>query len=308
MRNGSIVLFCLLALPVYGSSLASVDELLSRTSQAIQEENYKGRFTYEAGGTMETVEIVHGVVDGEERERVYHLNGVKREFVRSGGDADCISTGRFLLRGGLISAGGDTVSLAENYHFYIRGDERIAGREASVIQAVPKDEYRYGVTLAIDKTSYLPLMSLITAAPNSILERFQMVQLAVGVKDLSQELQAREEEFGKLGGDSPSCGKPGEAKSRWKPTWMPPGFVISHATDEPDKGEALTYTDGIASFTVFVKAANPATLKQGAARRGATTAYIGHLAHENGVYSVVLIGEVPVTTAQQVVTSIKYVP
>lgn len=309
MRNWWVALLCLLAVPAYGSSLISVDDLLNRASRAIQEKNYKGRFTYEAGGAMETVEIVHGVVDGEERERVYHLNGVKREFVRSGGHSDCVSAGRFLLRGGLISADGATISLAENYHFYIRGDERIAGRDASVIQAMPKDEYRYGVTLAIDKESNLPLMSLIMANSNSILERFQMVQLTVGIENIADELKARGNQFGELDGDNVPCAKPGRARSAWQAAWVPRGFVISHATEESDKGEAVTYTDGIASFTVFVKAvSDPDLLKEGAARRGATTAYMGRLNHKNGFYSVVLIGEVPVKTAQQVVSSIKYMP
>lgn len=309
IRNFCWLLLCVFAVPAYASSLTSVDELLNKASRAVQEKNYKGRFTYEAGGALETVEIVHGVVEGVERERVYHLNGVRREFVRTGRKSACVSTGNFLLRGGLISAEGGTVSLAENYHFYLGGDERIAGRDASVIQAVPKDEHRYGVTLAIDKDSDLPLMSLIMANSSSVLERFQMVQLAVDVQDLSEELSAREAVFGRVDGEDLPCARPGTATSEWRATWVPPGFVLSHSSIEADKGEVITYTDGIASFTIFVKSVeNPANLKQGAARRGATAAYMGRLRQGNDFYSVVLIGEVPVQTAQQVVASVKYAP
>lgn len=289
-----------------GAAVESVDELLQKASVAVQESNYKGRYTYEAGGALETLEIVHGIQNGKERERVYHLNGVKREFVRDGRRSDCVSTGNFLLRGGLISAGGSSVSLVQNYHLYIRGAERIAGRDAAVIQAVPKDEFRYGVMMAIDKESYLPLMSLTTNSSKNVLERYQAVEISVGNIDLDAELQARDTAHSTIDGAKLPCAKPDVNSISWHPTWVPAGFVVSHADSTGSMGESLTYTDGIASFTLFVKPSSlQDTAKQGAARRGATTAFLGVTGRQSAQFSVVLIGEVPVATAQQIVASVR---
>lgn len=287
--------------------LETVDELLQRASVSLQEKNYRGRFTYEFGSTLETLEVVHAVRDGVEFERISHLNGAEREFIRSGRDKACVSPGGFLMRGGLIAVGGNAVSLAQNYHFYIRGDDRIAGRKASVIQAVPKDQYRYGITLAVDKSSGLPLMSMITSEQKNALERFQFVHLEVGEPIDEHALQPIDDTFTKLDSSSETCGELPQVDAKWQASWLPAGFVLSHVNRER-RGEALTYTDGLASFTLFVSAeGDPQTRKQGIARRGATTALMTVLGQPTGVVSVVLVGEIPVQTAQEVVASVQKV-
>lgn len=286
------------------NSLASVDELLERASRALQEQNYKGRFTYEFGTTMETLEVAHVVHEGVEYERITHLNGVEREFVRGGRDQGCVSTGSFLLRGGLIPQAGGAVSLAQSYHFYIRGRDRIAGRDAQVVQAVPKDEYRYGMTLAVDSLSGLPLMSLITVSDKSAIERFQFAELEVGHDIDIATISPTGSQHAQLNGAKLPCAKLPQGESIWRAGWLPSGFVVSQITSDND-GDALTYTDGIASFTLFIKPlSDSSSFKQGMARRGATTALMAIVPSKPHSVGVVLVGEVPFNTAQQVVSSI----
>jgi sigma-E factor negative regulatory protein RseB len=285
--------------------IETVDELLQRASTSLQEQNYSGRFTYEFGSTLETLEIVHIVKDGVEVERISHLNGARREFLSSGREKDCVSSGGILLRGGLISASGNAISLSQNYHFYIRGSDRIAGRNASVIQAVPKDQYRYGVTLAVDRQSGLPLMSTITSEHNSALERFQFVQLAVGSGVNEDSLKPTDDHYATLDSRNKNCGPVPSVPTIWQAAWVPPGFVLSHANRNA-KVDTLTYTDGLASFTLFISAkGQPQTLKTGLARRGATTALMTALSFPEGSMSIVLVGEIPTQTAQQVVASLR---
>jgi len=286
------------------AGLRSVDELLDKASRALQEQNYRGRFTYEFGTTLETLEIVHVVRDGVEFERITHLNGVEREFLRGGREKDCVSTGGFLLRGGLIPQAGGAVSLAQSYHFYIRGRDRIAGRDAEVLQAVPKDEFRYGMTLAVDESSGLPLMSLITVSNKSAIERFQFTQLEVGADIGMQAVTPTGPQHAELDGASMPCTKLPQGESIWRAGWVPAGFVISNITSDDD-GDVLTYTDGIASFTLFIKPlADPSSFKQGMARRGATTALMAVVPAIPHSVGVVLVGEVPFATAQQVVAAV----
>lgn len=283
--------------------LTSVDTLLERASKALQETNYQGRFTYEFGSTLETLEIVHAVKDGVEFERITHLNGMEREFLRNGRRQDCISTGGRLLRGALLPYAGGSVSLAQNYHFYIRGRDRIAGREAEVVQVVPKDEYRYGVTLAVDKDSGLPLMSVTTLANKNAIERFQFVELQVGGVISDSELTPVVPQHSLIDGSTVPCNGVSEGSSSWRAGWLPPGFVLSQAGIQ-DGRNALTYTDGLASFTVFIELLEDSSqFKQGVARRGATVALMAAAQFKGNPLGIVLVGEVPVTTAQQVVAS-----
>lgn len=285
--------------------IASVDELLHRASKALQETNYKGRLTYEFGSTLETLEVVHVVKDGIEYERIHHLSGVQREFLRSGRESDCITVGAALLRGGLISTGRDAVSLAQNYHFYIRGDDRIAGRAASVVQVVPKDELRYGMTLAVDNASGLPLMSL-TTTPKSTLERFQFVHLDVDIDILEEDLAPVIASHHQLDGESIHCGEAPQTEPNWHATWVPAGFVLSQSSQSEEHGEVLTYTDGIASFSVFVSTIEQEDkVKTGVARRGATVALMSVTSHNDHPTSVILVGEVPPQTAQRVAASVR---
>lgn len=310
-------LFFCLAL-VFGASstqasedpIVSVDQLLQRASIALQEKNYVGRFTYEFGTTLETLEVVHAVKDGIEYERVQHLSGAKREFVRSGRDQNCVTPGSSLLRGGIIPAGDDLVELAQNYHFYIRGDDRIAGREASVLQVVPKDEFRYGMTLAVDKSSGLPLMSLTTSSSSqNTLERFQFVQLEVDVDVDSLQLSPADAAHQILDSNKVDCDQYSGGESRWQAGWTPDGFVLSQASQGERGDDVLTYTDGIASFTLFIAPLLAGdTFKQGVARRGATVALMTPMTLQGNSLAVVFVGEVPATTAQRVVSSIQSVP
>lgn len=307
-----IAIGCLLLISGSGHAsepLLGVDALLQKASRALQEETYSGRLTYEFGTVLETLEVVHVVKDGIEWERIHHLNGVEREFLRSGKNKDCVTLGGFLLRGGRVDAGGADVSLAQHYHFYIRGDDRIAGRAASVVQLDPKDEHRYGMTLAVDKQSGLPLMSLILSGSDNALERFQFVELDIGMPIDDSALQPTHEAHATLDGKATACQRAESAPGAWHASWVPGGFLLSDSGTDPEAGDFLTYTDGLSSFSLFISPkGGDAAARQGVARRGATVAVMSTLLLGQQPRSIVLVGEVPVATAQRIVASVKPVP
>ncbi len=288
--------------------VATVDELLNQMSQAMQARNYKGRFTYEYGGQLDTVEIVHAVRDGVEHERLQHLSGPNRDVVRKGRPVNCVNAGGFLMRGGVFASphtlGNSPVSLNQHYQFFIRGEERIAGRMAAMVQIAPKDNLRYGLTLAIDKASGLPLMWLTTNVHNKVLERLQFIELQVEPKIDDKELQPGERHL-----DIPTpaslCKRESLAPQRWSLGWLPPGFLLAQ-TEEHQGGQALTYTDGLASFTLRITPAQPEQkLHSGIAVRGATLALLSGFSSNGQPFNVVLTGEIPPETAQAIVSRLQ---
>lgn len=288
--------------------LATVDDLLRQLSQSLQERAFRGHLTYEYGGQMDSLAIVHGLNNGVEQERILHLSGPVREAVRQGRLANCVNAGSFLLRGGLASnTQGVSASINQNYQFVLRGEERIAGRQAALIQMVPKDALRYGVTLALDKATGLPLMWLIQNGQRKILERMQFVDIQLEPKFTDGDFKAEGQAVG-IGVHKEQCFTAPAQPTQWRFNWLPPGFVLAQASREQD-GEYLTFTDGLAVFSVrVVPLVSAAHRRVGAALRGATLAMVTAFNDGDMHYQMSLTGEIPPETAQAVLASIGRVP
>jgi len=287
---------------------AQVQALLSQMSKAVRELNYRGLFTYEYGGSLETLRVVHAVKDGVEFERLQHLSGPEREVLRQGQAVDCLHPGDQLLRGRL-SALGENTDLYKHYHFYIRGSERVAGREAIVVQVIPKDKYRYGYTLGIDKATGLPLKSLLIGGKKRVLERFQFVELELGPMIGKQDYQPASTRHRLADHQLSACNQDQPAQSEhWQITWLPEGFVLSGQRRSENNSDMLMYTDGLTAFSVFIEPAAGQALMEGRAQRGATVAYMSQLVRNQVPYRITVVGEVPAVTAQRVAASISPLP
>lgn len=159
---------------------SSVAEILNLLGSSTKTQSYRGDFTYEHDGTIDMMSVVHAVIDGVEYERIYHLNGPEKAFLREGQGVSCVTAGNHLLRGGRLTlSNGNMVSIDQNYQFLLRGEERIAGRDALVLQLLPRDPYRYGLVLGIDKQTALLTKAVITEGQKKVWERIQFVSLEV---------------------------------------------------------------------------------------------------------------------------------
>jgi sigma-E factor negative regulatory protein RseB len=284
--------------------LATVDDLLRQLSQSIQERSFRGHLTYEYGGRMESLAIFHRLNNGVEEEKILHLSGPLREAVRSGRQVGCVNVGSFLLRGGLASnSSGLAVGINQNYQFVLRGEDRIAGRQAAIIQMAPKDTLRYGFTLALDKATGLPLMWLVQNAQRHVLERMQFVDIQLDPKLSESDFKSESTAVG-LNVGKEQCFSELVQPVQWQFNWLPPGFVLAQSSREPN-GEYMTYTDGLAVFSVRIdQASEPAKQRVGAVLRGATLAMVTGFSDGDRSYRLTLTGEIPPETAQAVLASI----
>ena len=293
-------------------SPARMSELLARMSAAVRELDYRGLFTYEHGGALDTLKIIHSVRDGVEYERLEHLIGPRREFVRSGQQVSCLPPGDQLLRGRLTSLSQNAGGLSNNYQFYLRGNQRIAGRDAQILQIVPRDEYRYGYTLGIDVQSGMPLMFLLVGEGDKaarVLERFQFVELTLGDVD-DAELQPVDDNYRIARHQlAAGCQQLQQAEpGKWRPNWLPRGFMFSGQRRTEPNGDMLMYTDGLTTFSVFIDPVVDSYTVEGHARRGATVAYMQQVERRSLPYSITVVGEIPPVTARRVAESIASLP
>jgi len=177
--------YCLSAFLAFSSSFlyAATPEpkaLLMAMGRALSEQSFSGEFTIEHGSKMESFHIAHQLHEGELQETLYRLTGDENEFLRKSA-ANCATLGERLLAGAAIQSGTESVSLLEHYKAAVVGQARVAGRNAWLLQLSPMDDFRFGLTLAIDEESQLLTRYVVyDAQKRAALERMQFVSIKLG--------------------------------------------------------------------------------------------------------------------------------
>jgi sigma-E factor negative regulatory protein RseB len=297
--------------PLFAQQMDSAYDLIARMAKASKELSYSGLFTYEFRGNLTSVKVAHIVRDGQTYERIVHMDGPEREIVRRGDDMDCMRASDMLLRGSVLKITDNNYShLQDFYNFYIRGDTRIAGRAVSVVNVIPKDKYRYGYIIAIDKETGLMLQSVLINSKGKPMERFQFVDISIGADLDNVESTSELPDSDDINIDQSDCLRVDQqakvSSSQWVPKWLPPGFVLSSYQPIGEDGqEALMYTDGLAVFSVFIDSAE----KSGAlpavdANLGATVAVLTKGFFNKQRYAISVVGEIPRSTAREIASGI----
>ncbi|GAB3105955.1 sigma factor AlgU regulator MucB [Pseudomaricurvus hydrocarbonicus] len=262
-------------------------------------------FTYEYGGALQTLRVTHRVMDGDEYEHLEYLNGPSRRIERSGRSTECLSPADQVMRGLFPALEGDYHGLGQHYRFYIRDEERIAGRAANVLQIVPRDDYRYGYTLSIDKETFLPLASMTFNANRQVLERLQFADIDLISDDSWVDVVGPTTDVNRSVWRA--CDRESD-DMEWRVAWVPSGFVSAGNYRMQDVGEVQLFTDGLSAFSVFLSPMTKEVAAQGKAQRGATVAYMQQHMLNSAPYTVTVVGEIPARTAQRIANSLHWGP
>ncbi|MGE1173523.1 MucB/RseB C-terminal domain-containing protein [Pseudomonas sp. BW7P1] len=284
---------------------------LTRLGQAEQQQSFHGTFVYERNGSFSTHSIWHRVQNGQVRERLLQLDGSAQEVVRVDGHTQCVS-------GTLIAGLGDSPNSAARsldpqklknwYELAVIGKSRVAGREAVIVSLTPRDQYRYGFELHLDKETGLPLKSLLLNDKGQLLERFQFTRLDTSEVPSDKELQAASDcKPVNLESDKASAVK---AAQVWRSDWLPPGFELTSSSSHKDPDtktqvNSLLYDDGLARFSVFLEPLNGAVVTDTRTQLGPTVAVSRRLTTPQGEMMVTVVGEIPIGTAERIALSIR---
>lgn len=283
---------------------------LNRLGRAEQQQSFQGTFIYERNGSFSTHEIWHRVQNGQVRERLLQLDGSAREVLRVDGHTQCISGSSVAGLGAAAESHAHTFdpkALSAFYDFTVIGKSRVAGRNAVIIALTPRDQYRYGFELHLDRVTALPLKSLLLNAQGQLLERFQFTQLEMTVPS-DRELQP--------GAD---CNPASVANTRsidadvaraWSLDWLPPGFQLASSGAHKDPHthvvvSSLMYGDGLARFSVFLEPLDGVAAVESRTQLGPTVAVSRRLATAAGQMMVTVVGEIPIGTAERIALSVR---
>lgn len=312
---GAILLFIVpLTLAAEGQGRA----LLTDMADAHRALEYQGRLIYSQGGRISAMEVLHAVIDGRQYERLSHLDGDASELIRHGENVVSVDRNRQVMRVpasetlGPLDVSERMARVPEQYNVLVDGDDRVAAREAVRVRVVPLDEHRYGYRLWLDRESSLLLRLELVNARGQAMEQLEFVSL-----ELQPELSR--EDFRIPGDDTDvfaahDSSEAGEAGERDVPSllaagWLPEGFravTLDRDEDgeEPRRRFSQTFSDGLAAFTVFVEPApgEDPELLHSVSRMGPTVAVSQGLELEEGLHLMTLIGEVPLETAEQIMS------
>ena len=288
-------------------SLFSPTWWLKKMGGALRSENYAGNFTYIRGSRFDNVRIVHVVDQGRELERLFNLNGDVRELYREDGEAHCYHPRSDLSTDGLaghdVHIGpftptfSDRVLSTQNlYNLAMQGEDRIAGRPAVVVTVSPRFNDRYGYRVWLDKETGLLLQSHLIER-GRIKEIFQFTHIELGEFVSKSILQTA------MVGDTishPLALDVNEKKEKpaWKVNWLPDGFRPVRI-----QGDRLHFTDGLATFSVFIETSGPTPMPDLATTDGGTAVITRR--HQKTGPQITVVGEVPVRTARRVAESVE---
>lgn len=304
---------CLLsALPAGASDAQEGQKLLFAMSDAIRNLDYQGSFTYQHSGRTDTLRVFHaGGVN--ERERLVSLNGPNRELVRNGSAVICVEAdgsavsyasgrGKGLLP---LVPTANAASLEENYAIRMAGSDRVAGYLADVIDVQPRDGFRYGYRIWLERDSRMLLRSMVVNQRNQVLEQFMFVALEIGRLPSEADLLPRKS--GRVIHDESAAI---ELDMRDAPGFrvaaLPPGFVLVSArrpsANMSKISEHLVFSDGLASVSLYIESQDDKNAGLTAlAGRGTLNV---HAFSRDGLRFTVL-GDVPMATVNSIAQSVE---
>jgi len=295
------------------------EQLVNRMSEATKNLNYAGVFVFTRGTEMDVMRMLHKSDARGEREKIVSLTGPAREIIRNNQTVTCIfpDTQQVMVERSRAQSfpaklADPVETLAEFYQFTTTGSERIADRDTWIVSVAPKDNFRYGYQLWIDKNTFLLLKSELRDESGKPLEMVMFTELelpeSIGDELFTPSITGDEYTWYQYtdGTDAQNSTSSNNDEGPLQLSWMPAGFKLSNHNDttsqiEGDFLKHMIYTDGVSMVSIFIEkleTENPSNT--GSLKIGGVNVY----AKITGDYQVTAVGEVPQTTVMRMVDSI----
>jgi len=270
---------------------------LNRAATAAKQLNYSGVYVYHHGEHVEVMRVSHRKDASGEQEKVEVLDDLPRQFLRLNKDVYCqLSDGKTVRMEKNTSRRFFPALLPENpedlqrnYTIKLGGSERVAGVNCQIVTLEPRDGYRHGYQLWLDKRSGLPLKSRIINSNGGVVSMFVFSEIQIGRAPDAQIF--RQDLLGKKIVMA-SIEQPPSVV--WDVT-APPGYARVLEATRPLPGKKLpvthwVFSDGLSVLSLFIEPGSDASASlQGLSAEGAMGVY----ARQLDGYKITTLGEVP---------------
>lgn len=304
------------------SSFATEEDawlVLQKAALAARELNYQGIFIYQNGNQSRSVQITHMNNSGREFTRNMVLDnkvpvGQPREVFSQGSDIVIFhpKNDKVIIekrRGQNLFPAMLPInlqSLKESYSARVGMLDYVAGRQAQVIELIPKDAYRYSYKIWTDTEYGLLIKMTLLNAKTETLEQMAFQELSMLNShdlnwfqpkiDISKNYVMEE------------AAMPNRVHTNWIVAELPPGYMKVDHVELVVNGKTtpinqMIFSDGIASVSLFiepiVKGMRP---KMGHKLVGSTNI----CANVIDGYQIIVVGEVPLATVQQIAKAVSF--
>lgn len=314
-----LTLLAALLTPSMGAYAAGVGwEWLSRMNDAVRTQTYTGTALMRSGDRVETLRIAHRYRQGDEQERIVSLSGERREVLRRDGEVRVLLPDQGLMivetdpgRGLLPVLGEAAVQdLDQHYSVTVLAQSgRVASRATRQLRIEPRDNWRWGYMLELDRDTAMPLELRVLGPQGVTLEHVQFVELSMldMIADAELESAIDHQKLEVVRADiAPPDPQQAAPFQSWDVAQPPPGFRLSTRTwtTLPGLPQAVAhwvYSDGLATVSIYVSPRNqqvpipPSQMADGAV--STVRRYMQDI-------SVTTMGEVPLQTARRFTQSL----
>jgi sigma-E factor negative regulatory protein RseB len=199
--------------------------------------------------------------------------------------------------------------LKASYQVRKLGHERVGGRDSIIISLEPRDQYRYGYRLSVDREYGLLLKSVMLNENSQMIEQVAFSQLSL-MNTQDMDWFRPEVTPGKTYVMQPEeTVTPGVVEGEgWTISQLPAGFRKVDQVRRKVPGKALpvhhlVFSDGLASVSLFIETLEKnAKPKQGLAVQGGTNVY----AQAVDGHQLIVVGEVPEATVRQIANAVSF--
>lgn len=250
--------------------------LIGAAQQAQSARSFEGVVVFMHDGRFDAVRVVHRPGDAG-YQQVASLSGLPRALFRDARETRIEDAGqaRRLPSIAIAAQAYDAERIGDSYRIRQSSEERIAGFQARVIDAVARDDVRHSQRLWINPDNGLLLGVALIGPRRETLQQVMFTSLVVDPR-ASQA------------GAAVAAAKPEAAL----PVSPPPGFrLIGERIDGARR--SLILSDGLAMITLYLEPRADELDRLTTLRRGATQLASRQLGRQRAV----VVGEVPLATA-----------
>ncbi len=295
---------------------------IARMRQAAIERNYSGTFVVLAAhGGMSSARVWHACDGQSQIERVEALSGTPRIVFRRDSEVRTFLPQERIVRSEMQRAPGTFPALPQasgvlpkrHYQVQMGGQERVAGLDAEVLSFVPRDAWRYGHRVWIDRASGLLVKMQTIDGEGRVLEQAAFSELTMGVPLGLQSMGRMMDDVAGYRLVTVATQPTSAQAEGWSMAENLAGFASqgcynrrSLAPAEPAQPVLqCIYSDGLASLSVFLEPYDVRRhpLAPQALHLGATQVLAQKVGGETWVTAV---GEVPERTLRQFMQALRH--
>lgn len=304
------------------NSFAAEDDawlVLQKAALAARELNYQGIFIYQNGDQARSVQITHMNDNGRELTRNMVLDnklqaGQAREVFSQGSDIVIFhpKNDKVIIekrRGQNLFPAMLPVNLQSLKLSYIARVgmlDYVAGRQAQIIELIPKDAYRYSYKIWTDTEYGLLVKMTLLNDKTETLEQIAFQELSMlNSHDLNWFQPRIDASKNYVMEDATSLNR---VNTNWIVAELPPGYIkVDHielmVNGKTSPVNQMIFSDGIASVSLFIEPIiKGMRTKTGHKLVGSTNICANVI---NG-YQVVVVGEVPLATVQMISKAVSF--